>query len=266
MKCIFRTFLNRFTWICHIFTHSFFSAHELDSFLQTHYFRLTESCAELYVFSSYIHEYVVRYWPHRGCDCMRNVRGCLCGCLMDVTVHSQDSPSLFATRVESFISNAAFGVFYHICGLWSQTSSRSATVCGPQSNGHWPSSFPFRWFICFFSEGYLCLGSGCVYSDCTWGEFDTRYDYLWPSFYATRCEMVMTLWLWCIICRVLGFLGLQRCFSSEMLKCYYKPVSEICVAQKQPSTMFVLDFSSCLNSQKQNIRGTHNYSVAEKKS
>ena len=29
--------------------------------------------------------------------------------------------------------------------------------------------------------------------------------------------------------------------------------------------MFVLDFSPGLNSQKQNIRGTHNYAVAEKK-
>ena len=39
----------------------------------------------------------------------------------------------------------------------------------------------------------------------------------------------------------------------------------ICVAQKQTRTMFVLDFSPCLNSQKQNIRRTHNYVVAEKK-
>lgn len=38
----------------------------------------------------------------------------------------------------------------------------------------------------------------------------------------------------------------------------------IYVAQKQTRTMFVLDFSPCLNSQKQNIQGTHNYAVAEK--
>lgn len=30
--------------------------------------------------------------------------------------------------------------------------------------------------------------------------------------------------------------------------------------------MFVLDFSRCLNSQQQNIQGTHNYVVAEEKS
>ncbi len=40
----------------------------------------------------------------------------------------------------------------------------------------------------------------------------------------------------------------------------------VCMALKQTRTMFVLDFPPCLNSQKQNIRGTHNYAVAEKSS
>lgn len=40
----------------------------------------------------------------------------------------------------------------------------------------------------------------------------------------------------------------------------------ICVAEKQIRTMFVLDPPPRLNSQKQNIAGTHNYAVAENKS
>lgn len=41
VKCKFWTFFNRFTWICHIFTHSCFSAHEENSFMQTNYLSLT---------------------------------------------------------------------------------------------------------------------------------------------------------------------------------------------------------------------------------
>lgn len=55
---------------------------------------------------------------------------------------------------------AAIKGFYHICGLWSLTSSHSAAVCGPQSDGHLGDS------LCFFSEGCLFLGLGCVCSDC----------------------------------------------------------------------------------------------------
>lgn len=106
----------------------------------------------------------------------------------------------------------AFGVFYHICGLWSQTSSHSATVCGPQSNGHWPSSPPFRWFICFFSEGDLFLGLGCVCSDCI-----TR---------RVTMQQGATLWLQRITCT--EFWGLWGGKHVASLNCNYIS-GELCI-------------------------------------
>lgn len=66
---------------------------------------------------------------------------------------------------------------------------------------------------------------------------------------------------------VLVSFELQIWLLSDWLD-FNKHVRKSCifyVNQKQIKEMFVLDFSLCLKSQKQNIQGTHNHAAAKKR-
>jgi len=120
-------------------------------------------------------------------------------------------------------------------------------------------------WLFFFSKGYLSLGLGCVLQ---WLYLSSVWHMVWLSMAEFPCKKVqdvwrgMTVWRGCVIPWVCKDVSYQNDWI------WIKLVSKICIfsgAQKQTRELFVLAFSPCLNSHKQNIQGTHNYAVAGKK-